>query len=181
MYSHEYFDDSIFDTEEYLAELEDQNNLYSESSRVSAKELLDQGNKLYRKSIGKWAKWDNDQAGRAFSGYYDADTKYDDYTKYGFQYDPEQRKYDKGKYQSFKAQTESNIQNKLRLAEDEYKSRMRQATTPEERKEAKKQYQIVLMDIRRLEADYKRKASEFKKRGTIIKGHKEQEKEYKDQ
>ena len=175
MYSHEYFDDSIFDVEESLAELEEQNNLYTEAN---TRELINQGKKIYDKSIGKWAKWYDDKAGRAYTNYDAADMKYDKYTRDGFQYDRDQRRWDKGKYKNFKANANADIQNKLRLAEDEYKSRMRQASTREEKREARKQFKNIKKEIERRKSNYDKAGSDYKRRGSILSGKQEQKKVY---
>ena len=175
MYFHEYFDDSIFDIEESLVELEEQNNLYTEAN---TSELLNQGKKLYDKSIGKWAKWYDDKSGRAFINYNNDDKNYQNYTKNGFQYNADQRRWDKGKYQNIKSNIDSDIQNKLRLAEDEYKSRMRQATTREEKREIRKQYENIKNSINYNKSLYNKASNDIKRRGSIFTGKKEQEKEY---
>ena len=154
----ESFDDSAFDEEEVFIELEEMNNIYDESA---VSDLINRGQAAYKKSLTKWAKYKDSDAKRYFDKYDKADKEYDDYTKDGFKYDKMAHVKARDNYNLFRASSNADLQNKRRMMEDEYKSAMRRATTPEEKESAKHGKRLFQDQIARDEENYNRRADQL--------------------
>ena len=156
----ENFDDSAFDQEEMFIDLEEMNNLYEESKFMD--DLIARGENKHISRLKQWSKYVDPEIGRAYRKYDAADKKYFDHTKNGFRLDYGRHQRASDTYNRNKIMSDNDIQNKRRAVEDAFRSRMRQATTKEERLEAKKARDNMMAQIERDRSNYDRELGRVK-------------------
>lgn len=156
MYS-ENFDDSIFDTEEILINIEESVNIYEESLRD---DLIMQGKKSYNKAIRKLAVQNNKDIRDKFDDYKEINDEYYRKADRGFQFDPLREKERLTNYQRQKNRNDSSLQKRRLAIEEEYKSRKRQAVTPQDKQDAKKAYKAELKMLARTMDKYNKQNRE---------------------
>lgn len=157
MYS-DRFDDSEFDIEEALMDLEESVNLYDESMRD---DLINRGRATYDRIARRNATLANKELGRKFKNYEKSEQQYNDHVDRGFQYDPLAADEQLTNYKNYTAKGDAAFQKRKLDIEEEYNARMRQASTREEKRAARQAKRDMIKALNNNMTGYKTNKNEM--------------------
>lgn len=175
MYS-DRFDDSEFDMDQILLDLEESVNLYEESLKD---DLIAKGKESYNKAIRKIGAENDKIVGRKFNEYEKKDAQYQKKSRDPFVFDKLKAASRRDEYNKLDRRFKSDIQKRNMQNEKEYNSRVRQASNQAEKDRALADYQEIQNGIRGQQQNYQHQLNEMNKK--LPKNKREEEQMQKDE